>query len=206
MARLIADLFLTLDGVAQAPGSPNEDTEGGFRHGGWHHDHADEAVRAEVLRNTREADAYLFGRRTFEIFAAFWPRAGGDLAALAEPLNTRPKYVVTSTLTAPLAWAGAEPLAGEPADSVSALLARRAGDVHLVGSPQLTAALLARDLVDEVRLVIDPVLVGGGKRAFPLDGGLRRLRMTSSEVTRSGAVIARYAPQRQERGPRVPAG
>jgi dihydrofolate reductase len=200
MGRLVADLFVTLDGVVQAPGSPHEDTDGGFRHGGWHHEHADETVQAEVVRNTQDADAFLFGRRTYELFADFWPHAPTEFAPLADALNSRPKYVVSSSLNEPLGWSGSELLRGDPVDAVARLRADVEGEVHLVGSARLTRTLLAHDLMDELRLVIDPVFVGGGKRVFPDDGELRTWRITSSVVAPSGAIIAHYAPRNRGAG------
>lgn len=128
-----------------------------------------------VTRSTVETGAFLFGRRTYEIFAAFWPTAPQELATLAEPLNNRPKYVVSTTLTEPPTWQHTTILRGDVGKAVEALKQEDGADLHIVGSSRLTRTLIELGLVDELRLFIEPVLVGGGKRIFPDDGALRRL-------------------------------
>ncbi|PWR10761.1 deaminase [Micromonospora acroterricola] len=192
MRKLIADEWMTLDGVVQAPGYDGEDSDGGFRHGGWHMPHMDDMTTNWVTRTTVETGAFLFGRRTYEIFASFWPTAPDELATLAEVLNNRPKYVVSTTLTEPLAWHNSTVLDGDVAKAVESLKQEDGGDLHVVGSSRLTQTLIENDLVDELRLFIEPVLVGGGKRIFPDDGAQRRLRLSGSQVTTTGVIIATY--------------
>ncbi|MFF4880144.1 dihydrofolate reductase family protein [Micromonospora sp. NPDC000668] len=192
MRKLIADEWMTLDGVVQAPGYDGEDSDGGFQHGGWHMPHMDDITTNWVTKTTVETGAFLFGRRTYEIFASFWPTAPAELATLAEVLNNRPKYVASTTLTEPLAWQNSTVLQGDVAKAVASLKQEDGGALHVVGSSQLTRTLIEHDLVDELRIFIEPVLVGGGKRIFPEDGTLRRLRLTGSQVTTTGVIIATY--------------
>lgn len=194
MARLIVDQWMTLDGVVQGPGHADEDTDGGFRHGGWHWRHVDEITNAWVTATTREADAFLFGRGTYERFAGFWPDAGPEFGELAEPLNSRPKYVASTTLTEPLAWSNSRLLGSDIPAAVADLKNRTDGEIHLVGSATLARTVIGHGLVDEFRLFIEPVLVGGGKRFLPDDGALRSLRLIDSRVTTTGVIIATYRP------------
>jgi dihydrofolate reductase len=198
MRKVIVNEFLSLDGVAQAPGAADEDTSGGFPHGGWHLGYFDEVSQRWVLDSIVEAGAYLLGRRTYEIFAAYWPKAPEEEQVIAEPLNTKPKYVASTTLTEPLAWQSSTLLAGGVPEAVAALKQTGAGDLHVIGSTQLVRTLVAHDLVDEYRLMIDPLVLGGGKRIFDDDGVRRPLRVVASEVTGTGAILATYAPVRDE--------
>jgi dihydrofolate reductase len=175
MRKVIVNEFLTLDGGAQAPGGAEEDTDGGFAHGGWHMQYMeDEPTQQWVLESIVEAGGFLLGRRTYEIFAAFWPNAPEEEQVVAEPLNSKPKYVVSTT--------------------VAALKQEDGGDLHVIGSTELVRTLIAHGLVDELRLMIDPVVVGGAKRIFPDDGELRPLRLVEGQVTSKGAILATYAP------------
>jgi dihydrofolate reductase len=194
MRKLIADEFMSLDGVVQAPGAPDEDTSGGFQHGGWHMGYFDELSQKRVLDGIVEAGGFLLGRRTYEIFSAYWPNAPEEEQVIAEPLNTKPKYVASTTLTAPLAWQNSVVLQGDVAEAVAALKEEDGGDLHLIGSTELVQTLIEHGLVDELRLMIDPVVLGGGKRIFRDDGALRPLRLVDSEVTTTGAILATYAP------------
>jgi dihydrofolate reductase len=195
MRRVIANEFISLDGVAQAPGGADEDTSGGFAHGGWHmRNMKDELARRWVLENIVEAGGFLLGRRTYEIFAAYWPNASKEEQVVAEPLNEKPKYVVT-TGTEPLAWQNSTLVAGDNLGAaVAALKQADGGDLHTIGSTQLVRTLTEQDLVDEFRLMIDPVLLGGGKRIFRDDGIRRPLRLVDGQVTTTGAILATYAP------------
>ena len=114
---------------------------------------------------------------------------------IAEPLNTKPKYVVSTTLSDPLEWQNSRLLAGDVAGAVAALKQDDGGDVHVIGSAELVRTLIEHDLVDELRLMIDPLVLGGGKRIFPDDGALRRLRLVDSQATTTGAILATYAPE-----------
>ncbi|HKH90415.1 MAG TPA: dihydrofolate reductase family protein [Gemmatimonadaceae bacterium] len=195
MRKVIVNEFVTLDGVVQAPISPEEDRTGGFAHAGWHVRHtADQTFQRWAVGNLGSAGGFLFGRRTYEIFAAHWPNAGPEEQVLAEPLNTRPKYVASTTLTEPLAWQNSVLLGADVARAVAALKREDGGDLLVIGSTELVRTLLEHALVDELRLMIDPVLVGGGKRLFPDDGALRTLRLADSTVTTTGAIITTYVP------------
>ena len=191
MRKVIVNEFLTLDGNAQAPGGPEEDTSGGFQHGGWH---MRSAAGSGMSKMIGEAGGFLLGRRTYEIFAGYWPTAPEETAEIREPLNAKPKYVASRTLTGPLAWQNSSVLSGDLAEAVAALKEEDGGDLLVIGSTALVQSLIQHGLVDEFRLMIDPVLVGGGKRIFPDDGALRPLRLVEHEVTDAGAIIATYAP------------
>jgi dihydrofolate reductase len=199
MRKVIVNEFMTLDGVVQAPGGPDEDPSGGFKHGGWHMSYMDEVAQKEVLEGINEAGGFLLGRRTYEIFAAYWPNAPEEEQVIAEPLNTKPKYVASTTLSEPLEWQNSTVLQGDVAEAVPALKQQDdGGDLHVIGSSELVRELIAKDLVDELRVMIDPLVVGGGKRVFNDDGALRPWRLVDSQVTTTGAILATYAPAESE--------
>jgi dihydrofolate reductase len=195
MRKLVVNEFLSLDGVAQAPGGDGEDTSGGFAHGGWHMRYMeDELAQRWVLESIVEASAFLLGRRTYEIFAAYWPNASEEEQVIAEPLNTKPKHVASTTLTEPLGWQNSKLLEGDVAAAVAGLKQEDGGDLHVIGSTQLVHELIERAMVDEFRLMLDPVLLGGGKRIFRDDGSLKQLRLVDGQITSTGAILATYAP------------
>ena len=194
MRRLIVNEFLSLDGVAQAPGAADEDPSGGFAHGGWHLRYMDDIAGKQALESIVEAGGFLLGRRTFEIFATYWPNASEEEQVIAEPLNTKPKYVASRTLSEPLEWQNSALLEGDVRDAVAALKEQDGEDLHVIGSLELVRTLIEQGLVDEFRLMIDPLVLGGGKRLFPDDGALRPLRLVASEPTTTGAILATYAP------------
>jgi dihydrofolate reductase len=194
MRKVIVNEFISLDGVAQAPGGTDEDTSGGFAHGGWHMRYMqDELAQRWVLESIVEAGGFLLGRRTYEIFAAYWPNAPEEEQVIAEPLNTKPKYVASRTLTEPLQWQNSTLLEGDLAAAVEALKQDDGGDLHVIGSTELVRTLIEHGLVDQFRLMIDPVVLGGGKRIFRDDGLLRPLRLVDGQVTSTGAILATYA-------------
>jgi dihydrofolate reductase len=193
MRKVIVDEWMTLDGVVQAPGAADEDRTGGFEHGGWHLRYFDDLSRKWVVDNLTGAGGFLLGRRTYETLAGYWPNAPEEEQILARPLNTLPKYVASRTLTEPLAWQNSTVLRGDVAEAVTALKQEEGDDLHVMGSTQLVQTLIESDLVDELRVMIDPVVVGGGKRLFRDDGALRPLRLVTSEVTTTGAILATYA-------------
>jgi dihydrofolate reductase len=194
MRKVVVNEFMSLDGVVQAPGAADEDTSGGFRHGGWHMSYFDEVSQKWVLDSIVEAGGFLLGRRTYDIFAAYWPNAPEEEQVIAEPLNSKPKYVASRTLTAPLEWSNSTVLQGDVAEAVGVLRAEDGGDVHVIGSTELVRTLLGAGLVDELRLMVDPITLGGGKRIFPDDGSLRRFRLANGVVTSTGAILATYVP------------
>ncbi|MGY1810502.1 dihydrofolate reductase family protein [Blastococcus sp. SYSU D00669] len=192
MRRVIADEWMTLDGVVQSPSDPDEDRSGGFAHGGWHPRYLDEVAVQWIVGNVRAAGGYLLGRGTYEIFAAHWPGASPEEQVLAGPLGARPKHVVSTTLREPLGWQNSRLVRGDLGAAVRALKAEDGADLHLIGSPVLFRSLLALGLVDELRLMIDPVVVGSGKRLFGDGDAPRPLRLADSRATSTGAVIATY--------------
>jgi dihydrofolate reductase len=196
MRKVIVNEFMSLDGVVQAPGATDEDTTGGFGHGGWHLRFFDEISQKWVTEIINGAGGFLLGRRTYEILGGYWPNAPEEERVIAEPLNTRPKYVASMTLSEPLEWQNSRLLQGDIPQAVRALKQGEGDDLLVIGSPHLVRTLIEHDLVDEFRLMIDPVLLGGGKRLFPDDGALRSLRHIDTQAVTTGAVLATYAPAR----------
>jgi dihydrofolate reductase len=139
MRKVIADEWMTLDGVIQAPGQEDEDRTGGFQHGGWHVGYFDDIAQRRVVDSVVTAGGFLQGRRTYEIFAAHWPNASEEEQVLAEPLNTKPKYVASRTLAEPLAWQNSRVLQGDVAEAVAALKQEDGEDLHVIGSSELGA-------------------------------------------------------------------
>jgi dihydrofolate reductase len=193
MRKVTVNNFISLDGVVQAPSYPDEDTSGGFDRGGWNLPYVDETAMRWLVANVAEAGGFLLGRRTFEYFAGFWPNAGEEDQALAEPMNTLPKYVASTTLREPLAWQNATLLAGNVVDAVTALKQQDGGDLRVIGSPPLAQTLIEHELVDEYRLMIAPLLLGAGKRLFAVSSNPRKMRLVETEVTSTGAILASYA-------------
>lgn len=190
MGRLTVTMFVTLDGVMQAPGAPDEDGEGGFKFGGWQAPLSDAAAGDDITANILVGDALLLGRTTYAIFANYWPSASGPIAAR---FNGIPKYVVSRTLTTPT-WEGTTVLKGDVSDAVRALKARH-NDVHVWGSSQLVPELLRRGLVDVLDLYLYPVILGAGKRLFPEGVVPLTFTLTQSRTYRTGAVHLRYEPK-----------
>ena len=186
MRKVIACEWMSIDGVVQAPVYADEDTSGGFKHGGWHLRYFEDVALKWVVDNVSQAGGFLLGRRTYDMFAAHWPKAPDEEQALAVPLNTLPKYVASRTLEEPLRWQNSQLLQGEMAAAVAALKREGGKDLLAIGSTELVHALIACDLVDELRLMIDPVILGGGKRFLRDDGVRRPLRLVASEVTSKG--------------------
>jgi dihydrofolate reductase len=194
MRKIIVNEWMTLDGVVQAPGEPDEDKTGGFEHGGWHMPYFDDLSRGWVVENLTAAGGFLLGRRTYESLAGHWPNAPEEEQILARPLNTLPKYVASTTLTGPLAWQNSTVIQGDLAETVAALKQEKGENLYVLGSTVLVQTLIEHDLVDEFRVMIDPLVVGGGKRIFRDDRVLRPLQLLDSQVTSTGAIIATYAP------------
>lgn len=193
MRNVIVSAWMSLDGVVQAPASADEDSSGGFKYGGWHLRYFEAESMKWVVENVTQAGGFLLGRRTYDMFAAHWPKASDEEQALAVPLNTLPKYVASRRLKEPLAWQNARLLGDDIAADVSALKCEDGKDLLAIGSTELVRELIAHNLVDEIRVMIDPILLGGGKRIF-LDNGVRMpLRLVASETVSTGAVLATYA-------------
>ena len=143
-----------------------------------------------------EAGGFLLGRVTYENFAGHWPNASQEEQVVAVPLNTKPKFVASTTLSEPLAWENSNLLKGDVVEATRALKEEGGGDLHVMGSTQLVATLMEHDLIDELRLMIDPIVLGGGKRIFQEDGALRSLRLRESKPTTTGALLATYEVER----------
>ncbi|MBV9650525.1 MAG: dihydrofolate reductase family protein [Pseudonocardiales bacterium] len=193
--QLILSHFMSLDGVVQAPGGRDEDTDGGFAHGGWSMPYFDVETMGPVIGELLAiTEALLFGRRTWQTMAAAWPGRAGD--PFADRMNEIPKYVASRTLTQDdLTWSGSTLLPA--ADAIGAMRELRARDgqaLQVMGSPSLAAQLIEHDLVDEYRLMIEPILLGGGKRLFPWDGQARPLELVSTSATGTGVLICTYRP------------
>ncbi len=190
MGKLIVTEFVTLDGVAQAPGRPDEDRDGGFRHGGWQAPLSDEEVGGVVFEQARTMDALLVGRRTDEIFAGYWPTAP-EVIPFTGLFNRVPKYVASRTLADPLAWRGSTLLPGSIAESVTAVKERH-DELHVIGSLNLVQSLLRFGLVDRLNLWLFPLLLGTGKKVFD-DGTMpTALRLTESVTYASGTLHLAY--------------
>jgi dihydrofolate reductase len=190
MGLLIVTEFVTLDGVAQAPGGPEEDVEGGFPYGGWQAPLVDEESGEVMFEGAQRMDALLLGRKTYEIFAGYWPTAPEDMP-FTGLLNRVPKYVATQTLTDPLAWEGSTAVSGDLAEGVTALKDRH-DEVHVIGSLDLVQSLLSLGLVDRLHLWLYPLVLGRGKRVFD-DGTVpTALRLTESATYPNGTLQLVY--------------
>jgi dihydrofolate reductase len=190
MGKLIATEFVTLDGVAQAPGGPDEDRDGGFAHGGWQAPVADEESGEVIFEQARSMDALLLGRRTYEIFADYWPNAPAEVP-FTSLLNGVPKYVASRTLAGPLAWHGSTLVTDDLAARITALKDRH-DEVHVIGSLDLLQSLLRFGLVDRMNLWMYPLLLGSGKQVFA-DGTVpTALRLIESVTYPSGTLHLTY--------------
>ncbi|MET9604720.1 dihydrofolate reductase family protein [Streptomyces sp. NPDC006512] len=189
--RIVISEFISLDGVVQAPGGQGEDNDGGFAHGGWSHPFFEpEVVGGAFADATSKAEALLFGRRTWQTMAAAWPERAGD--PFADQMNSIPKYVVSETLGADdLTWHNSTRI---DLEQVRDLHAKDGGDLLVMGSPTLVRSLLGEGLFDELRLIVMPVLLGGGKSIFPEDGGLRTLELVSTVTSSTGVNVCTYRP------------
>jgi dihydrofolate reductase len=191
--RIVLSDFMSLDGVVQAPGGQGEDTDGGFAHGGWSMPYFEpETMGPAVTETMDDTEALLFGRRTWQTMAAAWPSRAGD--PFADRMNEIPKYVASRTLAQEdLSWPGSTLLPAEDViGAVRELRAKDGGAVQIMGSASLAAQLIEHDLVDEFRLMIEPILLGGGKRLFPRDGRARALELVSATTTGTGVLICTY--------------
>ena len=186
--RLTLMQFVTLDGVYQGPGSPEEDTTDGFTRGGWMVPHMDPAFIERAAGWLERAGALLLGRRTYEAFATAWPQNTDPDDPFAERMNGLPKYVASHTLTE-TAWSPATILSGDAVAQVAELKAQPGGELQLHGSARLAQSLLSAGLIDEVRLVITPTVLGQGRRLFPDHGPALGLRVVESTTTPGGLTI-----------------
>ena len=193
--RIVISDFISLDGVIQAPGGKEEDTDGGFKNGGWSMEFFDPEVMGPVLGEVMEkTNALLFGRRTWAVMAAAWPDRAGD--PFADQMNAITKHVASRTLSQDdLNWTNSHLL--PPDDAVGAVrkLREQPGeDIQIMGSQSLATQLIESDLVDEYRLMIEPIVLGGGKKLFPDDGQARKLELVDTKITGTGVHVCTYQP------------
>jgi dihydrofolate reductase len=191
MLRVIE--FMSLDGVIQAPGSPEEDTEGGFRHGGWQRPYFDEVLGEAAARGMAATDTYLFGRKTYEGMAAHWPNVGDD-DPYARHLNSTPKYVASRTLDR-LEWQNSTLIEGDAAEEVGKLKEQPGNNIAVLGSASLVQTLAEHDLVDEYFLIVFPIVLGSGKRLFREADEPTKLSLVESKATGTGGVMLTYRPE-----------
>ncbi|MFG3256202.1 dihydrofolate reductase family protein [Streptomyces sp. NPDC048172] len=192
MAKVTITTFLTLDGVMQSPGAPEEDPGGGFDLGGWLAPYADEDMARHIAGWFDRADAFLLGRHTYEIFAAYWPHVSDDEdPVIAKRLNGLPKYVASTTLDR-LSWNNSTLLSGDVVDAVRKLREQPGRELQIHGSGALARSLMAHDLIDEYRLLTYPVILGKGTRLFTEGAVPTALHLTSSATTRSGIALHTY--------------
>ncbi|MGW4747527.1 dihydrofolate reductase family protein [Streptomyces sp. NPDC004288] len=191
MATLSLTQFLTLDGVMQAPGGPDEDASGGFEHGGWSVPFGDEDFGRRITEIFERPTAFLLGRRTYDIFAGYWPKRTDPTDPVASKLNGLPKYVATTTLDS-ADWAGTTLLKGDVAGEVAALKERLDGEIQMHGSAGLARTLLDHDLIDTLHLHVFPVVLGTGRRLFTDGVRPTAFRLTDARTSSTGVALHTY--------------
>lgn len=191
MRKLVVGAFLTLDGVMQAPGGPDEDRDGGFQHGGWLVPYFDEKFVEIMTEWTKRAGAFLLGRKTYEMFAASWSKSTDPADEIAAALNTRPKFVASRTLGA-TNWNNSHLLKGEISEEIAKLKAQDGGEIQVHGSSDLLQTLLKHNLVDTLRIWQFPVVIGAGKRLFGAGTIPGSFRLVETQQTGPGAVLHVY--------------
>ena len=196
MAKIVVSEFLTLDGVYQGPGGPEEDTSGSFTQGGWatELDDGQDNDSSVVLDSFEHTDGLLLGRRTYDIFAGFWPNVSPD-DPYGTFMNRFRKYIVSTTLTEPLSWENSTLISSDVPAAVQRLRDAPGGDIQVIGSGELVQTLIANDLVDSYRLMVYPVILGTGKRLFR-DGAEANLKLVDSYATKGGVLILTFEPRR----------
>jgi dihydrofolate reductase len=192
MSRLVVNANLTIDGVMQSPADPDEDRRDGFEHGGWAPPYFDQVMGDAAAEGIAKGGSLLFGRRTYEHFASFWPTQPED-NPFAAVLNNRQKYVASTTLEEPLSWKNSTLLQGDAMEAV-ATLKEQPDDLVVLGSGELVQSLMRRNLVDEYVLLIHPLVLGSGRRLFTDGGPSATLRLVDTKTTTTGVVIATYQP------------
>jgi len=193
--RIVLSDFMSLDGVVQAPGGADEDRDGGFAHGGWSMPYFDpEAMGAAIGEAADATEALLFGRRTYDTMAGAWPERAGD--PFADHMNSIPKYVVSRSYTQDdLTWNNSTLLPSDDVvGAIRELTTRPGGDISVMGSTSIARLCVEHDLVDELLLMIEPILLGGGKRVFAEDGRSRPLELVTSTVASTGVIVCTYRP------------
>jgi dihydrofolate reductase len=190
MAELTLTTFLTLDGVMQAPGAPKEDTSGGFKYGGWLVPHFDADTGKIMVEIFTKADAFLFGRTTYDIFSAHWPRVTDPNNLIAMKLNSLPKYVASHTKTT-FPWSNTAHIR-DVIHEINEIKQRYSNETQVHGSCGLAQTLIQNDLIDEYRLLTFPVILGSGKRLFGTGSVPTNLKLIKSKTTSAGVVISVY--------------
>ena len=191
--RLTLTTFVTLDGVMQAPGGPTEDPSGGFTHGGWSAPYGDEDMGRVMVDWMADADAFLLGRRTYEIFAGYWPHVTDANDPIATKLNNLPKYVASRTLKE-LSWSGSTLIQGDLVQRVAELKRQPGRELQVHGSGVLAQTLMQHDLIDEYQVLTYPVVLGTGRRLFADGTKPAALRLINSRTTKTGIAINVYEP------------
>jgi len=194
MRKLIVSEFVTLDGVMQAPGGPDEDRSGGFEHSGWQMSYLDDAFGNFVIEGIAEAGGFVLGRKTYEIFAGYWPTAPDEEGAIRDPLNNLPKFVASKTLRDPLPWNNSTVIKGDLAAGIRTLKKENGNHLLVIGSGNLVQTLMQDDLVDEYRLMIHPLVLGSGARLFREGNPKRPLELVDTTISTTGVVLATYWP------------
>ena len=193
MSRIVVFLSMSLDGVIQAPGRPDEDTRDGFRHGGWAAPYADQVMGELAAEGMANTGGLLFGRRTYEDFYGFWPNQP-EPNPFTTHLNATQKYVASRTLEEPLPWQNSTLLPGDATDAVAELKAGDSKDLVVLGSGELVRSLMRAALIDGYTLLIHPLILGSGRRLFDEDEQVRTLRLVDSRTTTTGVIAATYEP------------
>src|SRR5437879_7511025 len=193
MSKVVLFTSLTLDGVMQAPGRPDEDRRGGFEHGGWAKPFADSVMGGVAGESMATRGALLLGRRTYEDFFSVWPNRPKP-NPFTDVLNNAQKYVASRTLKEPLPWSNSTLLKGDAAQAVAGLKEQPGKDLVILGSGELVRSLMRGNLIDQYILLTHPLLLGSGQRLFPDDGSPQALRLVDSKTTTTGVVIATYVP------------
>jgi dihydrofolate reductase len=196
MRTLITE-FISLDGVVQAPGGPKEDTDGGFKHGGWSMKYFDpEVMGGSYDEFAKQSDALLQGRRTYQVSSAAWPQRSGD--PFSDWINKTQKYVVSNTLTEDdITWKPTTIIRGDDVvKEVSALREQPGGYIYVYGSVTMVQALLAADLVDDLLLSIEPIVLGGGKTIYPDNGEAMTFELVSTKTAKTGVQVCHYSRER----------
>ncbi|CAG0970404.1 dihydrofolate reductase [Methanosarcinales archaeon] len=197
MRKIIVSEFLTLDGVMQAPGSPDEDRSGGFEHGGWQLPYFDDIFAKAIIEGLTVAGGFVLGRKTYEIFASYWPTAPAEEQAFAGPLNNLPKFVVSKTLREPLAWKNSTLIAGDVVKEVAKLKQQAGNDLRVIGSGELVQTLMKHDLVDEYDLMIHPLVLGSGKHLFREGSIKQTLKLLDFKTSSKGVMKLKYETEKK---------
>src|SRR6266498_501283 len=190
MSKIVVFNSLTLDGVMQAPGRPDEDLRGGFQHGGWAVPYSDPAMGRAAGESSATAGGLLFGRRTYEDFYKVWPNRTDN--PFTEVLNNSQKYVASRTLKEPLPWMNSTLLKGDVPEAVAGLKSQPVKDLVILGSGELIQTLMKHDLIDTYILFIHPLVLGSGRRMFPEGSTLSTLKLVDAKPSSTGVVIATY--------------